>query len=38
VDVTSSPEQQLIIHERKQDLPRAKMRTCKYRYGGCRAD
>ncbi len=36
VDFASSPEQHLALHERRQDSPRAKMRTCKYRYGGRR--
>jgi len=34
IDVASSPQPQLIIHEREEDSPRAIGRTCKYRNGG----
>ena len=36
VEAASSPEQYLIIHEREQDSPEGKMRTCKFRNGGRR--
>lgn len=38
VDAASSPEQHMVPHERRQDLTRGKMRTCKYRNGGRRGD
>ena len=38
VDAASSPEQYLIIHEREEDSPRGKRRTCKYRNGRDRGD
>jgi hypothetical protein len=38
VDAASSPEQHLIIHEREEDSPGGKRRTCKYRNGGRRED
>ena len=38
VDVASSPGPCLILHEREDDPPAGKMRTCKYRNGGHRED
>jgi len=38
VDVASSPEHHLTLHERSRDLSRGGRRTCKYQYGGRRAD
>jgi hypothetical protein len=38
VDAASSPEPQLILHEREEDSPGGKMQTCKYRSGGRRDD
>jgi hypothetical protein len=38
VDSASSPEPYPIIHEREQDSPEGRMRTCKYRNGGRRED
>jgi hypothetical protein len=38
VDAASSPEPYPIFHERKQDSPEGKMRTCKFRNGGRRED
>ena len=38
VDAASSPEQYLIIHEREEDSPGGKRRTCKYHNGGRRED
>ena len=38
VDAASSPEQSLIIHEREEDSPGGKRRTCKSRNGGRRED
>ena len=38
VDAASSPEQSLIIHEREEDSPGRKRRTCKSRNGGRRED
>ena len=38
VDAASSPEPQLIIHEREEDTPERRMRTCKYHNGGRRED
>lgn len=36
VDAASSPKPRLILHEREQDPPEGKMRTCKYCSGGRR--
>ena len=38
VDAASSPVPYPIFHEREQDSPEGKMRTCKYRNGGRRED
>ena len=38
VDAASSPEPYPIIHEREQDSPEGRMRTCKYRNGGRKED
>ena len=38
VDAASSPEPYPIFHEREQDTPEGRMRTCKYRNGGRRED
>jgi len=38
VDVASSPEPCLILHEWEEDPPEGKMHTCKYRNGGRRED
>jgi len=38
VDAASSPEQHPIVHEREQDSPEGRIRTCKFRNGGRRED
>ena len=38
VEAASSPVPYPIFHEREQDSPEGKMRTCKYRNGGRRED
>jgi hypothetical protein len=38
VDAASSPEHHPVLHERRRDLSRGKMRTCKYHNGGRRGD
>jgi hypothetical protein len=38
VDAASSPEPYRIVHEREENSPEGKMRTCKFRNGGRRED